>query len=364
MLKAKNRLTLIPLLACVIAACTSLTPQQRGIDIRAVEAQAERAAQSGDALRAAQLYADLANATSGPARSAYLIDSARHAIAGRDAASARLRLEQARTGASTEQQQTITILLAGLEVDAGRPQAALDLLASAPQRQTLAAQRDGAAVRGRALFALRRYAEAVRALVAREVWLDTSDDIVANQRMIWDGFRDNPPQPGEAAPTTGDSVVDGWLALAPIAAAEQTETEQRVALLGWRERYRTHPAGTWLVPSILSAGTSGGFPRQIALLLPINSTSADFRFPAEAIRDGLLLSYWADSGHAATSVRVYDTAVNGSASAYQLAQAEGAELVIGPLLRGDVEAILPLVGTVPTLALNLLPAETPVPGGI
>lgn len=363
MLKAKNRLYLIGVLACALAACTTSTNVSRGIDIRAVEAQAERAAQSGDALGAAALYAQLADATSGQARSDYLIASARQSIAGGDAAAARLRLEQARASAGGEQQQAIVVLLAGLEIDAGRPQVALDLLTNAPQRTSLVAQRDGAAVRARALFALHRYAEAVRALVAREVWLDTSADIVANQRMIWDGFRNNPPQPGEAAPTTGDGVVDGWLALAPIAAADQTEAEQRVALLGWRERYRTHPAGNWLLPDIFSTGVSGDFPRQIALLLPVNSTNADYRFPAEALRDSFLLSYWADTGHAATTVRIYDTAANGSASAYQLAQAEGAELVVGPLLRSDVEAILPLAGTIPTLALNVLPAETPLPAG-
>src|SRR5690606_25261244 len=185
----------------------------------------------------------------------------------------------------------------------------------------------------RALFALHRYAEAVRSLVGREVWLNTSEEVLANQRMIWDGFRNNPPQPGEAAPTTGDSVVDGWLALGSIAAVEQSETEQRAALFDWRERYRTHP-GNGLLSAMLATGRSpGDFPLQIALLLPVNSPNADFRFPAEAIRDSFLLGYWADPNRPPTTVRVYDTAANGSASAYQLAQAEGAELVVGPLLR-------------------------------
>jgi outer membrane PBP1 activator LpoA protein len=361
MFKAKNPLSLISVLACVLAACTTQTNVTRGIDIRAVESQAERAAQTGDALLAATLYAQLANATSGAAKSAYLIDSARQSIAGGDAASARLRLGEARTGAVSEQQQAIVVLLAGLEIDAGRPQAAFDMLAAVPQTASLVAQRDGAAVRARALFALHRYADAVRTLVAREVWLDDSAAIAENQRLLWNGFRENPPRPGEAAPTTGDVVVDGWLGLAPIAAAEQSEAEQRAALIAWRERYPTHPAANRLLGELLAPANMGNFPRQIALLLPVNSTSADYRFPAEAIRDSFLLSYWGDPSHSATAVRIYDTAANGSASAYRLAQIEGAEFIVGPLLRSEVAEVLPLLGTVPTLALNLAPAESQVP---
>ena len=84
------------------------------------------------------------------------------------------------------------MLLARLEVAEGRPQAALDMLAALPQPLPRAAQSDAAAVRGQALFRVGRPVEAVRALVEREVWLDDAAAILANQRMIWDGFRQHP----------------------------------------------------------------------------------------------------------------------------------------------------------------------------
>ncbi len=152
-----------------------------------------------------------------PGRDATTISSKARVCRSRrgDAQSARRRLNDARPGANRDQQQAITVLLAQLEVGDRKPQAALDLLATLQPPSTDPVLRDAAAARGQALFQLGRHADAVRALVEREVWLEDSAAILANQRMIWDGFRQYPP-PAQLAPT-GDRIVDGWLALAPLA---------------------------------------------------------------------------------------------------------------------------------------------------
>ena len=121
-----------------------------------------------------------------------------------DTALARRRVGEARNGANPAQQQAIGVLLARLELAEGRPQAALDLLRALPQSLPEQAQRDAAAVRGQALFRVGRPVDAVRALVEREVWLGDGASILANQRMIWDGFRDRRGRC--ASPTTGDPV--------------------------------------------------------------------------------------------------------------------------------------------------------------
>ncbi|HEY3519273.1 MAG TPA: penicillin-binding protein activator, partial [Gammaproteobacteria bacterium] len=187
--RTARTLVVLGLAAC--AACTSLTPTERPTtrDTAGLEERARAAANDGNFSTAADLYTQLAMASTGSARIDYLLEAARLATDYGDTALARRRLGEARNGASVAQQQRSSVLLARVELAEGRPQAALDMLAALPQALPQQTQRDAAAVRGQALFRIGRPVEAVRVLVEREVWLEDADSIVANQRMIWDGFR-------------------------------------------------------------------------------------------------------------------------------------------------------------------------------
>jgi outer membrane PBP1 activator LpoA protein len=330
-------------------ACTSLTPTARPpADTAALEQRARAAEEAGNAAAAADLYTQLAAAAAGSRRVEFLLAAARLAADDGDTALARRRLNEARTGATPAQQQTSAVLLARLELAEGRPQAALDMLAALPPLSE-AAQNDAAAVRGQALFRVGRPVEAVRALVEREVWLTDAAAILANQRMIWDGFRQQPFVPPAA---TGDVIIDGWLALAPLATSAGADL--RRALLGWRQTYTTHPAAAGLLAELLAAQRDTAFPRQIALLLPLSSPQ---RAEANAIRDGFLAAHLRANGNSATTVRVYDSAL-GSSAAYLQAQLDGAEFIVGPLLRPEVNEVIGGAGFVPTLALNFAQNDT------
>jgi outer membrane PBP1 activator LpoA protein len=201
------------------------------------------------------------------------------------------------------------------------PQAALDMLAALPQALP-SAQRDAAAVRGQALFRVGRPVDAVRVLVEREVWLEDAASILANQRIIWDGFRALPAPPPTAP--TGDAVVDGWLALAPMTSS--TGPELRRSLLGWRQEYPSHPAAAGLLAELLAAQRSTAFPSQIAVLLPLSSSQRAY---ALAIQDGFMAAHLRNSNNSETSVRVYDSARLGSSEAYLQAQLDGADFIVG-----------------------------------
>jgi len=348
--------TLPVLLLAAFAACTSLTPTQRPVttgDTAGLEQRARAAVDAGNFSAAAELYTQLAMASSGSARIDYLLRSAQSAADYGDTALARRRVGEARNGASVAQQQTSSVLLARLELAEGRPQAALDMLAALPQALPQQVQRDAAAVRGQALFRIGRPVDAVRTLVEREVWLEDADSIVANQRMIWDGFRGLPAPPPTAP--TGDAVVDGWLALAPLTAS--TGPELRRSLLGWRQQYPSHPAAAGLLAELLAAQRSGAFPSQIAVLLPLSSPQT--RAVALAIQDGFMAAHLRNSSNADTSVRVYDSARLGSSEAYLQAQLDGADFIVGPLMGPEVDQVIAQAGFVPTLALNYATTETP-----
>jgi uncharacterized protein len=336
--------------ACVSSGPTTPRPVSGG-QIQNLESRVRAAVQSGDFAAAAELYAQLAASVTGTLRNNYLLESARLSAERGDAQLARRRVNEARPGANRDQQQTITVLLARLEAAERRPQAALDLLATLQPPTPDPVLRDAAAVRGQALFQLGRHADAIRSLVEREVWLEDSTAILANQRLIWDGFRQYPP-PSTLAPT-GDPIVDGWLALAPLATGGSTDL--RRSLLAWRETFTDHPAAGVLLAELLAAQRAAGFPAQIALLLPLTSPQ---RALALAIRDGFLAAHLRSRGAASTAIRIYDTQQGGSQNAYLRAQLDGADFIVGPLLPGDVAQVITQAGFVPTLALNFAQTES------
>jgi outer membrane PBP1 activator LpoA protein len=112
-------------------------------------------------------------------------------------------------------------------------------------------------------------------------------------------------------------------------------------------------------------GAPADYPSQIALLLPLSGRNAN---AGAAIRNGFFGAYFSSASELEEpqTIRVYDVA--GAASTrdvYDRALADGAEFVVGPLLRPEVtqlvgHSLLP----VPVLALNYLPDEVTAPPGV
>jgi len=350
-LRRAARIVVVASLLASAAACTTMTapPRPTGSN-QELELRARSAADARNFAAAADLYTQLAATVAGAARVDYLLEAARFAADYGDTALARRRLGEARATTPAQQQRAV-VLQARLELADRRPQAALDLLAALPQPLGDDAMRDAAAVRGQALFQLARPIEAVRALAERELWLEDAPSILANQRLIWDGFRQYPST--TALTPVGDEVIDGWLALAPLATSDNADL--RRALLAWRQTYTDHPAAGGLLAELLAAQRSSDFPAQVALLLPLTSPQ---RAAALAIRDGFVAAHLRGGAGATTAVRVYDTAQLGTQEAYLRAQLDGAEFIVGPLLRPEVDLVIGQAGFVPTLALNFASNET------
>lgn len=99
-------------------------------------------------------------------------------------------------------------------------------------------------------------------------------------------------------------------------------------------------------------------PNQLAVLLPLTGTLATAAAP---VRDGLLAGYYGEQRRR-PELRFYDTSdsTGGAIAAYQRAIAEGADQVLGPLGKDQVEAVFRLAGArVPVLALNRPDAPPP-----
>jgi outer membrane PBP1 activator LpoA protein len=192
----------------------------------------------------------------------------------------------------------------------------------------------------------------------REVWLDNPGAIMANQQLIWQGLRSY----GEIdIPASADPVLAGWLDLAnAVADTAGDPFAERAGLLRWRSAWPTHPAQNVLLARLLGHASQLRVPQRVALLLP---QSGRLESSGAALRDGFIAAYF-DYGDAVEGMEVvvYDTADLGAANAYRMAVRDGADFVVGPLIKTDVAEVAQLAPAGPaTLALNYLPDQTPSP---
>lgn len=223
------------------------------------------------------------------------------------------------------------------------------------------------ALRADAWFQKRDPSYAIRLLTQREAWLDGGGSILQNRRRLWDGLLASDLETlRSAAEMEIDSQVQAWLTLGALAAAtRQQGVGWTNGVIRWRENNVDHPAIAILSELELPDSDLLEFPRQIALLLPLSGSNAS---AGKAIQNGFFGAYFsAVAGLEDTQqVRVYDVnAARSARQAYALAVKNGAEFVVGPLLRPNVndmagEILLP----VPILTMNFLPDNYLAPPGL
>ncbi len=160
--------------------------------------------------------------------------------------------------------------------------------------------------------------------------------------------------PREQLSSAGDSDLDGWLSLALATKSAGTPDQQLAAIDSWKSQHPQHPAAIQLPKPLTQLQELAGQPLQkIALLLPQQGQLAGV---ARALRDGFLAAHYQaeQEGQNPPEILLYDSSQLPSIDDfYRQAQADGAQLVVGPLEKPLVKQLsdrpqLPLT----TLALN------------
>jgi outer membrane PBP1 activator LpoA protein len=323
-----------------------------------LEPRALDAAEAGDSRLAAQLYERLAEQSSGSARVDFLLAAARQHLAGDDLEAAAARLEMARSPMTAGQSMSLALLQADLALRRDQPELTLTRLEELPEPPPTGLRPDALGLKGQAQLALGRFVEGIATLVEREAFLARPEDVLATQRIIWAGLAAMPLS--ESPAVVGDPVMEGWLALQPTAAAARGNPFilQR-ALEDWSARFPGHPAGRMLLDDLLlNAQLMTRYPAQIALLLPLSGRQ---QAAATAVRDGLVAAYLSAAVASRPQLRIYDTTLLGPTEAYLQAEQDGADFIVGPLLKSAVEAVLSNAGRVATLTLNMAGPEQATP---
>jgi outer membrane PBP1 activator LpoA protein len=353
----RTRLWAVHVVALAAAGCATVPGPVTVVDLAGPEREAAAYAAAGDITSAVAVYADLYERATGSQRARYALGAAELLSDAERSDEARDWLRRADADANPAQQQRIIALTAQLALHDGDAQGALDWLARLDDNLEQSVSLRTMATRGRALFRLGRIEEAVRVLVERDLWLMSDADILANHELIWNGLRAQSTVRPMIA--TGDPVIDGWLALLPVAVETRRDPFGLTARLDqWQTAYPNHPAAMLLMPELREQDRlAQTYPEQIALLLPLRTQQQ----AAAAIRDGFLAAYLGNPNNGGTQIRIYDTDELGSQQAYLQAQLDGAAFIVGPLLKPAVEQIVASSGFVPTLALNRIDNAMPVP---
>jgi hypothetical protein len=324
-------------------------------------------ARAGQHAEAAALYINLASGATGAERNRLTLLAAEQWLDAGDTGRAMSAMQSVAKPADGELLWLWITNSSALALVEGKPDKALGLLEPmSRQALPLNFRSRVEALRADAWFQKDEPVRAVELYIQRENWIDDSRRIELNRQRLWAGLLASDPQTlRDAAERVSDSEIRGWLALGALAASTGRQgIGWNNGVVRWQSAYSGHPANSILEEMRLPDGAALDYPRQIALLLPLSGQNAA---AGQAIQNGFFGGYFAAQAGLTDGqrVRVYDVNAEGTTQAYARAVTDGAEFVVGPLLRSGVtalanEAMLP----VPVLTLNYLPENVVAPPGM
>ena len=184
-------------------------------------------------------------------------------------------------------------------------------------------------------------------------------DADAITQALWRQLSKLPPTTLDRwALAAGTPAANAWRELAREVRHALTPSAQAWAWQRWRRENPHHAAALHPPAELLRPVPE---PGAIALLLPLSGQLAAL---GATIRDGFMAAYL-HSRQARQTVVLYDTGALGAAAAYRRAEAEGADVVVGPLDKAAVSAVFAARPRRPVVALNnptTPPHSTPTPG--
>tara|TARA_R110000868_G_scaffold410505_4_gene698785 strand:- start:13785 stop:15557 length:1773 start_codon:yes stop_codon:yes gene_type:complete len=176
-------------------------------------------------------------------------------------------------------------------------------------------------------------------------------DIRQNNQAIWhasQSVNDNTLQ--QFSTDDSQPSVEAWASLTLISRRYTNNPEILVAQLrAWRQKFSDNPANNLLAHVLPDAGDVLSTPKHIALLLPMNN---QFTPQAQAILNGFMQAYYQTPLLQRPQLSIVDTSQINMKTAYQQAAQDGADFIVGPLMKDHVNSLADYGPDIPVLALN------------
>jgi len=347
-----NALRLLVLLVA-LASVTACQVPGRWADSGDNVAKAEQAAGQGRYRDAAQIYLDLADQDSGSMADHWRLLAAQQWLNSQDLAAASKALDSVSGPMDRDNLALWSLLGAKLLLHQDKAGEALKRLEESPP-PTAATAAEFYSLKGDILLHLNQVDQAIQAFNEEQTWLNNTADILSSQQRLLDQLEALEREGRLGESTQGEQLEKGWIALARMSAQTAADGPAFLAgLRGWRLAFPQHPASTGIVAKLMEQYRgAGNYPVQVALLLPLSGREQAY---GEAVRDGFLAAYLqSPNKDLLPLVRIYDTRQVGAPASYRSAIADGADMIVGPLLRDDVTQLMGSAnGEAPVLALNL-----------
>lgn len=371
----RTALAMCLIIACGASCATAPSPEEGP----ASTARAELLLRQNNPAAAARMYEELAAGNPPPARLDLALQAARAWLTANRPADATRVLNTHGKGLSAAQQFERDLVQGEIIVATGQYAPAWQQVSriATPPRPADASrlfllQQQVALRAGQAVEAVRAGIERERVATSDTERARARRDLLTDLRgAIDDGLRID-------TSATRDELVRGWLEIGQIAASSaRSPLNAPVALERWRSRYPGHPAAAIAVSEIIAPGeraqqnasagqSTAAMPGiAVALLLPLSSNQPQVTTAARLIRDGFMSGISRQPEAGRPVVRVYDTAALTVPTALKNARADGADLVVGPLTKPEVQAAVDeRPGNLPMLLLNQLAGNVPTGSNI
>lgn len=274
-----------------------------------------------------------------------------HLSAGDQAAAERLARAIDPATLTTNQRDLLFLVQARLAVSRQRPEEALELLTHV-RRENLPPDRQFhyAHAAATSLQAVGRYYESAAARVALDRWLQDPAERARNHRGILAALAMVPLPALDGPDARRGDWFAGWLHLSDLLRQDTDPATRTAQIQNWRRQFPDHPASETVIHA-LSRKPAGKLRwDSVAVLLPRAGVYAP---AATALRRGFMEAYERDTRQFKPDVRYYDSAGDDAAQVYRQAVAEGAQIIVGPLVKIQVQKLSqgPALA-VPVLALN------------
>jgi outer membrane PBP1 activator LpoA protein len=213
--------------------------------------------------------------------------------------------------------------------------------------------------------------EAIQEQIHLEKFLADEEELLANRKSIWENLQQLTPSFLRLANQDSFSpTMQGWLQIAYIAKQYDAEQDELLrSVIVWKKHFPNHPANELLDLSPANVAQHNDYNHQdnkqqaalikdkfkkinkIALMLPL---SGPHQKSATAIKNGFLAaSYNKKSTTKKPEIIIIDTNEYKINHAYKQATDKGADLIIGPLIKEDLEVLARSNKlTIPIIGLN------------
>ena len=215
------------------------------------------------------------------------------------------------------------------------------------------------------LHGLGYYPASAQERIFIESLLTDNNNQSANAKAIWQTLLKMPVAQLQAERRQSvDETYTAWLELAVIHYNNQIDIAQQVEQVqDWLQRWPLHSAADNLPKSIKVLKKSAATrPEKIVALLPLSGPLSE---AGKAVQEGLATAYFTalSEGWELPTITSYDTHQYSIEQLYSQANRDGADLIIGPLEKDKVAALLTMPTDIPILALNYI-SDTPKPSNI